>query len=165
MVVLTWLWWWWYARRLTKDAFDQLMRQTKTPTTFRQNLTSSKDTVVKVILNSAQKLTCHHQKDKTSPVSIMVMPSLATTCFSSSAPLHLWHWLLPPDPVLLLPPELNSIFLPFLWWFGFGHLGPRSDPGPSCQSPPCSDPESRGYLKHFLSFLHFYQLNYHIGKF
>ena len=28
----------------------------------------------------------------------------------------------------------------------WSHLGPLSDPGPSCHTPPCSEPESRGYL-------------------
>ena len=80
-----------------------------------------------------------------SPVSIMVVPSLANTCLSQSTPLHLRHRLLPSDPLLILPPELTMKFLSFL--LIFVHLGPRSDPGPSCHSPPCSDPESRGYLQ------------------
>ena len=84
-----------------------------------------------------------------SPVAIMVVPSLATTCLSHSTPLHLRHWLLPSDPLLILPPELTMNFLSV--FIDFCHLGPRSDPGPSCHSPPCSDPESRGYLQHFLS--------------
>ena len=95
-----------------------------------------------------------------SPVAIMVVPSLATTCLSHSTPLHLRHRLLPSDPLLILPPELTMKFLSFL--LIFVHLGPRSDPGPSCHSPPCSDPESRGYLQHFLSSDTLLLFNYHI---